>query len=90
MSASSCACGQCPVCRHRAANRKWYAARHPEAAGKKAAQNLKWDRIYEVKFVDPSYYELRIPTPQSSFHLLADWAIGRGATRHTPAAPGCD
>jgi hypothetical protein len=84
--AEKCACGRCPGCRHRAANRKYYAGRHASLP----LTGDRWSRIYDLKFKDPTYYDQPVRGPQSSFALLIEALIGRGDARRAARHPGCE
>ena len=82
----NCLCGRCSQCRHRAANRRYYAARRVD----RGPEAERWSRIYDAKFKDPTYYEPIIRSPRSALDAVVDLMIGRGCARHNGARPGCE
>ena len=81
----NCFCGRCSQCRHRAANRKYYAVRRVD----QGPETERWSRIYDLKFKDSTYYDPIVHGPQSSLPAFVDLLIGRGRAGRVPRRPHC-
>ena len=83
-----CSCGVCVVCKRRETNRKYYATHR--ASDRSSRSAAKWNKIYDLKIADHSYYETPERSAPSSLALFVEHIVGRGQSRRLPCARGCE